>query len=103
MTPLDRKGDFFDFGGVTYLNCAYQGPMPRAGIRALQEAVELKTRPHLITERDYFDIPDRYRSAVAELIGCPASEVAICSGQRPRRTPISTRVARIAGRGRREP
>ena len=77
MSLLDCSRDFFDFGGVTYLNCAYQGPLPRLAVAAAQEALELKTRPHRISEEDYFDVPDAFRRAVGELVGCDPADVAV--------------------------
>ena len=77
MKLLDCKDDFADFGDVTYLNCAYQGPMPRVAIEALRQAIELETRPYLTSDGDYFDVPDAYRTAVATLIGGRPSEVAV--------------------------
>ena len=35
MSLLDRKHDFADPDGVTYLNCAYQGPMPKVSLAPL--------------------------------------------------------------------
>lgn len=77
MSLLDCRGDFFDFAGATYLNCAYQGPLPRRAVAALERAVELKTRPHLIHQDDYFEIPDGYRRSVGELIGAEPAEIAV--------------------------
>ncbi len=73
----DRAADFADFGGVTYLNCAFQGPMPLEAIAAAEQALELKKTPNLIRDRDYFDYPDAYRQAVADLIGCEPRDVAV--------------------------
>jgi selenocysteine lyase/cysteine desulfurase/RimJ/RimL family protein N-acetyltransferase len=74
---FDHAPDFADFGGVTYLNCAFQGPMPRVAAAAAEQALELKKTPQLIRDDDYFSYPDAYRQAVAELIGCDARNVAV--------------------------
>ena len=63
--PTDRRADFHDFAGVTYLNCAPQGPMPRVATAAVEAALDLKRAPYRIREVDYFLYPDRYRAAVA--------------------------------------
>ncbi|MCP3956863.1 MAG: aminotransferase class V-fold PLP-dependent enzyme [bacterium] len=73
----DYASDFADFGGVTYLNIAFQGPMPRVAAAAAEEALQLKKTPYLISDGDYFSYPDAYRSAVADLIGCDAADVAV--------------------------
>ncbi len=73
----DRSADFFDFGGVAYLNCAYHGPLPRVAARAAQAAMQLKQAPHRILDEYHFTFPDAYRSAVARFIGCDARDVAV--------------------------
>ena len=74
---FDHASDFADFGGVTYLNCAFQGPMPRVAAAAAEAALELKKTPQLISDSDYFTYPDAYREAVADLIGCRSRDVAV--------------------------
>lgn len=74
---LDRRADFHDFGGVTYLNCATQGPMPRVATAAVEAALDLKRTPYRIRDEDYFLYPDRYREAVARLLGASPEEVAV--------------------------
>jgi selenocysteine lyase/cysteine desulfurase len=74
---LDRRADFHDFSGVTYLNCATQGPMPRVATAAVEAALDLKRTPHQIRDEDYFLYPNRYREAVARLLGASPEEVAV--------------------------
>jgi cysteine desulfurase / selenocysteine lyase len=74
---LDRRADFHDFAGVTYLNCATQGPMPRVATAAVEAALDLKRNPYRIAESDYFLYPDRYRQAVARLVGGRPEEIAV--------------------------
>ncbi len=74
---FDHAPDFADFGGVTYLNCAFQGPMPLVAAAAAEEALELKKTPQLIRDEDYFAYPEAYRQAVADLIGCRSRDVAV--------------------------
>lgn len=75
--PADHASDFADFGAVTYLNCAFQGPMPTVATAAAEAALELKKTPFLIRDEDYFSYPDGYRSAVARLIGGSPENVAV--------------------------
>lgn len=77
MTTSDYASDFADFGGVTYLNCAFQGPMPLVAAAAAEEALQLKKTPNLIRDEDYFAYPDAYRQAVADLVGCETRDVAV--------------------------
>jgi selenocysteine lyase/cysteine desulfurase/RimJ/RimL family protein N-acetyltransferase len=73
----DRSVDFFDFGGVAYLNCAYHGPLPRVSARAAVAAMRIKQTPHRVQDEYHFTFPDAYRAAVARLIGCASSDVAV--------------------------
>jgi len=78
MNPRrDYRADFHDFEGVVYLNCAFHGAMPRVATGAVEEALRLKKTPHLIRDEDHFDYPDAFRSAVAELIGAEAPDIAV--------------------------
>jgi selenocysteine lyase/cysteine desulfurase len=72
----DRRADFHDLGGI-YLNCATQGPMPRVATAAVEAALDLKRAPSRIRDEDYFLYPDRYRQAVAGLLGARPEEVAV--------------------------
>ena len=56
---------------VTYLNCAYQGPLPLAALEVAQAGLTRKTRPWTITADDFFAPVEPFRAAVAELIGVP--------------------------------
>ncbi|MDX1644720.1 MAG: aminotransferase class V-fold PLP-dependent enzyme [Thermoanaerobaculia bacterium] len=73
----DYRSDFHHFEGATYLNCAFHGAMPRVATRAVEEALELKKRPHRIRDADHFDYPDAFRAAAADLIGAEPEDVAV--------------------------
>ncbi len=75
--PSDRRHDFYSTDGVTYLNCAYMGPMPRLAIEAVRAALRLKMTPHLLADRDFFTYPDAFRAAVARLLAVPAERIAV--------------------------
>ena len=77
MSLLDCKGDFFDFGEWTYLNAAYHGPLPRVAAAALQEAMEVRKNPALLTDVAHFEVPDAYRRAVAPLLGADPQDIAV--------------------------
>lgn len=76
----DYRREFADFEGVAYLNVANQGPLPLVAARAAQGAIESKKLPYKITDNLYFDIPDRIRKNLAQLISAEADEIAITSG-----------------------
>lgn len=71
------RQDFPDFAPTVYLNCAYQGPFPRATVARIHDAIELKCHPERITEPDYFDPPDHVRARLARLIGAAPEEIAL--------------------------
>lgn len=86
----DWREEFWDFsaqGGPAsgwdnriYLDCANQGPFPRATIRAVEQALELKKYPERITNELYFELPAATRAALAELIGARPTEIALTTG-----------------------
>ncbi len=73
----DYRKDFFDFTPTIYLDCAYQGPFPRATAARIHQAIELKCRPERLAPSDYFDLPERVRGRLARLVGADASEIAL--------------------------
>lgn len=77
---MDWRREWFEFEDVTYLNAAWQGPLPRVSVQAAQEAIEWKKYPYQIPGQAYFDLPDRSRSLFARLIKSEASEIAITTG-----------------------
>lgn len=79
MIP-DGAAHFFDFDGVTFLDCAYQGPIPRVTADEIRRVLPLKTHPNRVTKDVYFSFPDRARAAVAPLIGARPEEITIGTG-----------------------
>src|SRR5205814_8253801 len=71
------RRDFADFSPVVYLNCAYQGPFPRATVARIHESCDLKSHPDRLGESDYFDLPQRVRARLARLVGADAGEIAL--------------------------
>jgi len=76
----DYRSEFADFGDVAYLNASLQGPLPLAGVRASQEALEWKRRPDQLADSAYFELPNRIREKVSRLIGGKPEEIAVTSG-----------------------
>ena len=81
-TPVhtDWRGEWFEFEDATYLNLAAQSPMPRVSLRAIQSAMADKKYPHHRTDAVFFEIPDRIRTNIAQLIGAKSDEIAITTG-----------------------
>src|SRR5438874_13408804 len=71
------RRDFADFSPIVYLNCAYQGPFPRATVARIHESCDLKCRPDRLGEPDYFDLPERVRARLARLVGADCEEIAL--------------------------
>jgi cysteine desulfurase/selenocysteine lyase len=76
----DYRKYFADFENVTYLNVAYHGPLPLASARAGREALEWKTQPYRLPDSIHFDLPDRIRGKIAQIIGASGDEIAVTTG-----------------------
>ena len=79
-TIVDWRTEWHEFEGVTYLNLAGNSPIPKGGIKRMQEAIEWKKFPQRIPDAAFFDVPNRVRSAIAKLIGGKPDEVALTTG-----------------------
>jgi cysteine desulfurase / selenocysteine lyase len=77
MPSTHRASDFSDFGGWTFINCAFHGPLPRVAEEALQIAVELRRNPSLIRTEYHFTFPDAYRREIGRLVGAAPSAVSL--------------------------
>src|SRR5918912_64444 len=71
----DYHADFGPFGGRVWLNCAHQGPLPRAAAEEAREAVAWKVCPSELTPGRFAEVPARLRQALGRLIGAPAEEI----------------------------
>jgi selenocysteine lyase/cysteine desulfurase len=76
----DWRREWFEFEDAAYLNAASQGPMPRTSIRAAQTAVEWKKFPHHMPHAAEFEVPNRIRASIAQLIGAKPEEIALTTG-----------------------
>jgi cysteine desulfurase/selenocysteine lyase len=57
------------------MNCAHQGPLPRAAVAAVEEALAWKIAPHRLDDEAFRGIPARLRTALGRLISAPAADV----------------------------
>ena len=73
----DYRQEFSDFSPLIYLDCAYQGPLPRTTVERIYQAIELKSRPDRLKAPEYFRLPERVRARIARLTGAAAEEIAI--------------------------
>jgi selenocysteine lyase/cysteine desulfurase len=71
------QADFGPFDGTVWLNCAHQGPLPRAAADEAREAVAWKVRPFELTAERFAGVPARLRRALGRLLGVPADEVVL--------------------------
>ncbi len=73
----DYRQEFPDFSPTIYLDCAYQGPFPRATVARIEQAIQLKCHPERLGPSEYFALPDRVRGHLARLVGADSSEIAL--------------------------
>jgi selenocysteine lyase/cysteine desulfurase/RimJ/RimL family protein N-acetyltransferase len=69
--------DFPDFEGAAYLNAAFQGPMPRVALAALEAATRYKTHSHRFGDEIFYDLPDAYRAEAAAIVGGDPEGIAV--------------------------
>jgi cysteine desulfurase/selenocysteine lyase len=74
------RDEWFEFEDATYLNVAGNAPMPKASLKAAQAAIEWKKFPQHVPDEAYFDVPNRIRASIAQLIGARAEEIALTTG-----------------------
>ncbi len=63
--------------GRAWLNCAQQGPLPNAAVRAALEVVEEKARPFRMSDDRYAAVPRELKSRLARLIAASESEIVL--------------------------
>ena len=61
--------------GKTWLNCAHQGPLPKAAAAEALEAVSWKQQPYELTTERFSGVPQRVRQALGHLIGVASEEI----------------------------
>jgi cysteine desulfurase / selenocysteine lyase len=80
LVQSNWREEWFEFENATYLNVAGNGPMPKVSLRAAQAAIEWKKFPQRVPDEAYFDVPNRIRASIAQLIGAKADEIALTTG-----------------------
>jgi cysteine desulfurase/selenocysteine lyase len=80
LAQTNWREEWFEFENATYLNVAGNGPMPKVSLKAAQAAMEWKKFPQRVPDEAYFDVPNRIRASIAELIGVNAEEIALTTG-----------------------
>lgn len=76
----DWRQEWFEFEDATYLNLAGQSPMPKVSLRAIQSAIADKKYPHHRTDSVFYEMPNRIRANIAQLIGAKSQEIALTTG-----------------------
>jgi selenocysteine lyase/cysteine desulfurase len=76
----DWRQEWFEFENATYLNLAGMAPMPKVSLKAVQATIEAKKFPHQKPDSMFFEIPNRLRANIAQLIGAKSEEVALTTG-----------------------
>jgi cysteine desulfurase/selenocysteine lyase len=76
----DWRQEWFEFEDATYLNLASQSPMPKVSLRAIQSAITDSKHPHLKPDSVFFEVPNRIRANIAQLVGARPEEIAITTG-----------------------
>jgi cysteine desulfurase/selenocysteine lyase len=76
----DWRKEWFEIEDAAYLNTAGQSALPKVALRAAQNALEWKKFPHRMPDAAYFEIPNRIRASIAQLIGAKAEEIALTTG-----------------------
>lgn len=80
LAHTNWREEWFEFEDATYLNVAGNAPMPKASLKAAQAAIEWKKFPQRVPDEAYFDVPNRIRASIAQLIGAQAEEIALTTG-----------------------
>lgn len=73
-----RLSDAFGpFEDRIWLNCAHQGPLPRPAVAAAEAALADKTAPARIADEAFWEVPERLRGQLSELVGGRPEEIAL--------------------------
>jgi hypothetical protein len=75
MNAQPLSDEFGPFEGRVWLDCAHQGPLPRAAAEAAGAAIEQKVSPHLIRDDAFWDVPFQLKETIGSLINAPADEL----------------------------
>src|SRR5665213_3329961 len=75
MNLPDYAKDFSLKQKHTWLNAASEGPLPKKANEALQEAIEWKSAPHLLTVPIFQQVPLKLKKTISRLIGVDWQDV----------------------------
>ena len=75
MTSGNYTNDFALKPGHSWLNVASEGPLPKKANEALQEAIEWKSSPHLLTIPKFQQVPLGLKESISRLIHVDKSDV----------------------------
>lgn len=73
--PRSYSEDFSPFDDRIWLNCAHQGPLPKAAIISLENVLAWKKTPFLLNDEYFYQIPRQLKSALGRLIKVPADQI----------------------------
>lgn len=75
----DYRKDFASFDGRIWLNAASEGPLPLCAARALQEAVEWKSKPYLLDHSKFVAAVKELKESIGRLLNVPAADVILAN------------------------
>lgn len=75
----DYKKDFSSFEGNIWLNAASEGPLPLVSAKALQDALEWKSRPYQMDIPKFVSTIKGLKESISRLIGVPARDVILAN------------------------
>jgi cysteine desulfurase / selenocysteine lyase len=75
MSFSDYSKDFSLMPGHTWLNVASEGPLPKIAGKALEQAVEWKSSPHLLTIPKFQQVPLELKKSIARLVHVEEQDV----------------------------
>src|SRR3989338_3304937 len=75
MMKTDYRKDFASFEGNIWLNSASEGALPLVSARALQDAVEWKSKPYLLTIPKFIAAQKDLKESISRLINVPYRDV----------------------------
>ncbi len=77
-STLPSQRHLFDIpDDVSYLNCAYMGPLMQAVVEAGERGIRSKARPWSIAPNDFFSAGERARNLFARIVGADSDGVAL--------------------------
>jgi cysteine desulfurase / selenocysteine lyase len=81
VTVVERplSDEFGPFDGRVWLNCAHQGPLPRAARIEAEAAIAAKVDPSKLDDQSFFAVPERLRGLAAQLIHASPDDVLLAN------------------------